>query len=183
MLSGYGPFRYYFFKNRHNAMDAQLWYILFLNIHISISILQKHGKEGQKKKSTTPKNVKSVLSKQMSSATSSGHHSNQKLDERKSKVAFTLNNNDQIISLEDGVDMEDQLPATQPVDDRVLKGFLKYSSVTVQTHIKMGIILNGNVFCKYSAGCMNVLCLNKSVTSHYPESNLNTYQEFSYLTS
>lgn len=119
----------------------------------------------------------------MSSATSSGHHSNQKLDERKSKVAFALNNNDQIISLEDGVDMEDQLPATQPVDDRVLKGFLKYSSVTVQTHIKMGIILNGNVFCKYSAGCMNVLCLNKSVTSHYPESNLNTYQEFSYLTS
>lgn len=128
MLSGYGPFS---LKNRHNAMDAQPWYILFLNIHISISILQKHGKEGQKKKSTTPTNVKSVLSKQMSSATSSGHHSNQKLDERKSKVAFTLNENDKINSMEDDVDMEDQLPATQPVDDRVLKGFLKYSSVTV----------------------------------------------------
>lgn len=123
MFSGYGPL---FFRNRHNAIDARSWYILFLNIHISSSILQKHVKEGQKKKSTTPKNVKSVLSKQMSSATCSGHHSNQKLDERKSKVAFALNDNDQIISLEEVVDMDEHLPATQPIDDRVLKGSLKY---------------------------------------------------------
>lgn len=54
----------------------------------------------------------------------------QTLDERKSKVAFALNiNNDQIISLEDGLDMEDQLPATQPVDDRVLKDVVAYVEV------------------------------------------------------
>lgn len=72
----------------------------------------------------------------MSSATSSGHHSNQKLDERKSKVAFALNDNDQIISLEDGVDMDDHLPATQPIDDRVLKGSLKLFKAILNTPSK-----------------------------------------------
>lgn len=39
----------------------------------------------------------------------------------------------------------------------------------------MGIILNGNVFCKYFVGCMNVLCFNKFVILYYLELNFNIY--------
>lgn len=68
----------------------------------------------------------SATSKQLSR--SSGSKSQENLEGKTCKVAFDVNEDDKVVSAEENgntectIDSDDQLPATQPVDDRVLKG-------------------------------------------------------------
>ena len=82
--------------------------------------LQKNSKDGLRKKSTTPRKNTSKIS----SGRSSGNGLHNKLEGASNKVTFAVDDDNKAMSLECDEDTDDHLPATQPVDDRVLKGFL-----------------------------------------------------------
>ncbi|XP_062600147.1 microcephalin-like, partial [Saccostrea cucullata] len=93
----------------------------------------KHSKEGQKKKSTTPKKKSSFSSKLATARTSS--ESKNHPEDKTSRVTFDVKGNDQdVLAGEDrnapcAMDTDDDLPATQPIDDRVLKDVVAYVEV------------------------------------------------------
>ncbi|XP_061181623.1 microcephalin-like [Saccostrea echinata] len=93
----------------------------------------KHSKEGQKKKSTTPKK-KSFVSSKLSTARTSCESKHQ-LEDKTSRVTFDVKENGMdVLAGEDRnasctMDTDDDLPATQPIDDRVLKDVVAYVEV------------------------------------------------------
>lgn len=84
--------------------------------------LQKNSKDGLRKKSTTPRKKTSKIS----SGRSSGNGLHNKLEGASNKVTFAVDDDNKAMSLECDEDTDGHLPATQPVDDRVLKGFLGF---------------------------------------------------------